>query len=123
MNLKKPVFLLLLLAASGAFLVGCSKGAKQARHRARADHYFQQQEYAKAEVEYLNALRLAPKDPVVIRQLGFLFFEQSRMRLAAQALGEAKKLDPENADVRFRLATLLLQAGDVTNARSEARFV
>ncbi len=123
MNLRKNFWTLLALAAFVGCFIGCSKAAKQARHRTRADRYFQQQEYAKAEVEYMNALRLAPKDPAILRQLGFLFFEQSRMRLAFQALSDAKLRDPQNADVRFRLATLFVQGGEVTNARTEARFV
>ncbi len=126
MNLTKTFRVLALLVMGVmtlGFFTGCSKEAKAKRHRARADSYFQKQEYSKAEVEYMNALRLAPKDPAVMRQLGILYYEQARMHRAVGALSESKKLDPQDADVRFRLGMLFLQFGDVTNARTEARFV
>ena len=113
---------MLLATAVMLAAAGCSRDARLARHRERADSYFQKQEYAKAEVEYLNALRLAPRDVGLMRQLAFIYFEQGRSAMAYQALQQLKQANPEDADVRFRLGALMVQDRDFTNARVEARL-
>jgi len=51
----------LLIAMAGT---SCSREAKKSRHLKRASGYFQAEQYEKAEIEYLNVLRLDPQNPV-----------------------------------------------------------
>lgn len=101
----------------------CSREAKARRHLERADRYFQSHEYAKAEIEYLNVLRLDSGNPAAIRQLGLAFFEQGRYPQAFAFLQRAKPTDPNNLDIRAKLAFGALVARNLTEAREEALFI
>src|SRR6185295_3295871 len=71
-----PVSLVaLLIVVSG---IGCSREAKKNRYLERANRYFQAEQYEKAEIEYLNVLRLNPQNPVAVTGLGLICFEQGR---------------------------------------------
>ena len=58
-----------LIALSGT---GCTKEMRKNRYLARANSDFQSGQYDKAEVEYLNVLRVAPRNPVALARLGFI---------------------------------------------------
>lgn len=94
----------LLMVAMVAAIVGCSKDAKIARYRERANKHYAAGQYAEAEVEYLNLLRSFPQDKVAIRQLGFIFFEEGRLPQALQFLTKAHELEPDNIETSTRLA-------------------
>ena len=64
---------LLLLAVVGA---GCSREARKSRHLKRAEKYYQAEQYAPAEIEYLNVLKLEPVNPVAIRRLGLIYHSE-----------------------------------------------
>ena len=70
----------LLTAGVLAFLAcGCSPRAKIARHLERANRYFDSGQYDKAEVEYINALRVDSLNPQAISRLGSIYYEQGRI--------------------------------------------
>ena len=79
----------LFLVAMIVAIVGCSKDAKIARYRERANKHYAAGQYSEAEVEYMNLLRAFPSDKVAIRQLGFIFFEEGRLIHAFQFLSKA----------------------------------
>src|SRR3954462_4365422 len=58
---------------------GCSREAKIGRYLARADKFYHASDYEKAEIEYLNVLRLDRTNPAAVRHLGLMAFEQGRM--------------------------------------------
>ncbi|MGZ4960913.1 MAG: tetratricopeptide repeat protein [Limisphaerales bacterium] len=100
----------LILVATMALLAGCSKEAKLARYRQRANKDFTAGNYAQAEVEYMNLLRSNPSDPVAIRQLGFVFFEQGRLPQALQFLIKAHELEPDNIETSGKLGSAYMAA-------------
>ena len=90
---KLQKFFSLFLIAVVAVIAGCSKDAKIARYRERANKHYAAGQYAEAEVEYMNLLRSYPQDKVAIRQLGCIFFEEGRLPQAFQFLNKARELD------------------------------
>jgi tetratricopeptide (TPR) repeat protein len=90
---------------------------------ARADADFQAQRYDQAEIEYLNAIRVAPQNPIAIGRLGLIFFQQGRMPQAYGALNQAVMLDPENVEYRAKLCMTLFSACKLAEARQEATNV
>lgn len=102
---------------------GCSKAAKKARVLAQADRDFQSQKYDKAEIEYLNALRIPPLSAMAVRQVGIIYFEQNRLSEAYPFLLQARGLEPENIEVRVRLGSIYLLQGKFKEAREEAMGV
>src|SRR4051812_45250516 len=58
----RPISALLLLLALTLLGSGCSPQAKMTRHLQSADSHYPAGDYDKAEVEYLNALKLEPQN-------------------------------------------------------------
>src|SRR5438094_475973 len=94
--------LLLSLAA------GCSRKAKSARHLQRADKYFDSGHYAKAEVEYLNTLKLNSTNSRAMGRLGTIYYEQGGFGRAYAFLAKAAELQPTNLDWQLKLGTIYL---------------
>lgn len=103
--------------------LGCSKTAKQARHTARADEYGKKQQYAKAEVEYLNALRYSPNDTNLAKKLAYVLCEQGRNFSAVSLLNNLKQIAPNDIEVRSKLAENLYHLLSFPLARQESLFV
>lgn len=111
-----------LLVAFG-LAVGCSKESKQQRHLASANAHLQAGDFDKAEIEYLNVLRLDRSNRIAVESLGKIFQEQGRYAEAYRFLSMAKAIAPTNLDTRLRLAATFLTAAGYKEAREEAAFV
>ena len=110
---------LVLVAATGG---GCSKAARTKRAVERADHYFQEGDYARAEVAYSNACRMtSPPSPAALRQLGLVFVKEGRAPAALGCLLEAAKTEPDNVQTQRELANIWAMAGRATEAKEAAR--
>jgi len=111
---------LLILAGLG---IGCSKQGRVQSALAKADQYFSQSEYAKAEIEYLNVLRLEPANTHAITRLGLLYSRQGNLSKGLSALRKAYTMDTNNVDIRIAFAQLMLSLGEYPYAYTEARNV
>jgi len=120
--MKSKLIVLLLACASLLALgvTGCSKESKKAGHLKRAQAYFDSGDYDRAEIEYKNVLRYDQTNHAAIRNLGVMCFDQGRPLQAYALLNQARQDNPEDFEVRLRLATLYLASGNATNARQEA---
>ena len=101
---------------------GCAKeqdGKEQ--HLSRANDYFAAEQYDKAEKEYREVLRLAPDDPVAVRQLAIIYLDQGQVLQAYPLLKKSAELQPDDPEIQLKLgADLLSQCGDYTQARDTA---
>lgn len=114
---------LLALMLAGAMLSGCTQRARHERVLAKADKYFDAGQYSQAEVEYLNAVKLDNKDVHSISRLGIIYFEEGRLTRAYSFLSQARKLKPDDLQVRLKTGYLQLAVGDVPSARQEASAI
>src|SRR5438445_6009783 len=110
----------LLIVVSGT---GCSREAKKNRYLERANRYFETEQYEKAEIEYLNVLRLNPQNPVAVSRLGSICFEQGRPGSAFSVLRKAEQLQPDNLDVRLKLGLTCLTMAGLKEARDQAIYI
>jgi tetratricopeptide (TPR) repeat protein len=115
--------LVLIACVCGLMGTGCTKGMRKARHISKGEREFKAQRYDQAELEYLNVLRLAPMNPTAVRQLGLIYQEEGRLARAHAFLIKAADLEPENLEVRDKLALNCLSLGDLTNAIAQANFI
>ena len=114
----------LLLAVSFLlFATGCSRQAKLERHLARGQQYSKTEQYQKAEIELLNAVRLDPANIVALRELGFVYYQQGRWLRGYAFLQKSAELAPDNQEVRLRLASILMAVRDLNGARTNAQLV
>ncbi len=98
---------------------GCSKQARVNRYLARADKDFRAERFDRAEIGYLNALRLSPQNPVALGRLGIIYQVDGRSP-AFGLLRQALALDPENSDARLSMGLLLAGAHQLKPARDAA---
>lgn len=111
---------LVLVGVALLLATGCSQAAKRAKYLKQAEAHFQAGDYDRAEIEYLNLVRIEPTNGVALRNLGVMAFEQGRSMRAYDLLSEARKVSPEDLEVRLRLAQVLLSGGKPKEARDEA---
>ena len=111
------VVLCALLAA------GCSSKARKARHMERADEYFKNGDYESATIEYINVLRIDPKDIHAYRRLAQGYWERAMYREAFPVLARTRDLDPNDVDLRLKLSALYKAGGLHEKARAEALAV
>jgi tetratricopeptide (TPR) repeat protein len=116
-------WLLLLLAGVLALGAGCTRSAKASRHLNRAEKYFAADDYEKAEIEYINVLRLQSTNQTAIRHLAEIFYADEMLPNALALLNRARQTDPNDLDVRAKRARLFLGGGAMKEAREEADFV
>ena len=108
------------LVAGLIFLAACSKNNRLAKHLERAGDQFSDGNYAAAELEFLNALKIDNESNQAISSLGIIYYDQVRLRKAFPFLAQASKTDPRNSDVAYRLGFLHLMSGDPATARDQA---
>jgi tetratricopeptide (TPR) repeat protein len=104
-------------------VTGCTKAARQKRHLANAERYYQSQDWERARIEYMNVLKLGLLHPTAVERLATILFEQGKLREAAPFLIKAAEMNPGNLELRCKLAQLYLTAGRIANARKEALAV
>ena len=118
-----PKSLCVLFALALALVIGCSSESRKARHLERGERYFQAEEFERAELEYLNALRLDPANTRATRHLGLIYFEQGKPSLAYPFLMRATETNPKDIDVRIKLASVYLAGRRFKEARDQAALV
>jgi tetratricopeptide (TPR) repeat protein len=117
-------FLPSVLLIALALLAGaCSPEAKKARVLESADQHYTAGDFDRAEVEYLNVLRLEPQNGRAIGRLGLIYTEQGRATRAIAYLMRGHELLPNDLDVRLRLGQLYFATGKISDARAEAEFI
>lgn len=103
-----------------ALMGGCTPAARKARTLQRADRYFKAGDYDKARTEYLNVLRLDFTDRTAIKQSGIIWFVEGAPLRALPFLSTARDMDPNDLNIRTKLASARLMLGGAEQARKEA---
>ena len=119
----RPIHLLALTAALILTLAGCSKSDRLERAINKAQTLRDSGNYAAAEIEYRNALKIEPANKAAVRELAFLFSDQGRTGPAVALLLQAKDNEPNNTAIRIQLARLYLSVGASNEACAEAEHV
>ena len=101
---------------------GCSK-IKMARHEQRADKYFATGDFPRAEIEYLNTLRISHTNAHAIARLGIIYFKEGCLGRAYPFITKACEFYPNDLDLRIKLGTIDLGARKLKDARDVATFV
>lgn len=129
MSLKKPMLIrmprafLFALTLCSVLAAGCSKEMKKSRFQKQADQHFQAGQFDKAEIEYLRVLNLDRQNKNAVGRLASIYYDEGRLPQAMAFLLEAKKIDPDNFELREKLGTLYVSARLYKEARQEALYV
>jgi len=94
-----------------------------ARHLERADQYFDEGKFQEATIEYQNVLQLDENHAHANRQLGIALYELGRLGESTRSLRRAEEQNPEDLEVRLKLAAIYLLGRLSEEAQEEAAFV
>lgn len=123
MSRRYSVVTFALALCAVVLLCGCSPSAKKKRHLARGEEHFKAEQYEKAEIEFLNLLRVEPTNAIAHRHLGLTYFQQGKWLRSYAFLQKAHELTPGNAEVGLHLAEILLALRDSSGARAHAEAI
>lgn len=124
--MKKMMRYALVLAGVALLAVvntGCTAKMKKSYHESRADKYYAAKQYDRAEVEYMNVLRLDNSNAKAYTRLGQIFFDQGRFQTAAPFLLRASMMATNDLEVRMKLGLIYAAAGKLTESRDSANYV
>jgi len=102
---------------------GCSPQARSARLLKRANTDFSANRFDAAEIEYMNLLRIDRLNAQAIGRLGIIYLNEGIVSKAIPFLIEARKLEPDNRDVRLWLGLYFLAAGKNQEAMDEGNHI
>src|SRR5688500_6910628 len=83
-----------LTACALLVLCACSRSSKISRHLNRGQNFFKAEKFDRAEIEFLNVLRLQPTNAVALRHLGLGYQQQGKVPQAYAHLQKASQIDP-----------------------------
>lgn len=100
-----------------------SPGARKARHLERGDRYLSRAQYREAIIEYKNSLRLESTNPHAIRRLGLAHYQLGEFELAFPYLARSTQIEPNDLEIRLKLATIYLLSRQWDKAREQVAHV
>ena len=105
------------IALTVVALTGCGGAqARKAKHMAKGQAFFAADNYAKARVEFQNALQIAPTDAETRYENGLVDEKLGKIREAAAFYQGTIDVQPDHAGARSHLARLFLLSGNVDHA-------
>ena len=96
---------------------------KTARHLKRGEEYLAEGKRQAAIIEFLKVIQFDEDDPVATQRLAVTLYDTGQFEPAFHYLQRAAALDPDDTDIRVKLATLYLYSGQTKEAREEAGAV
>lgn len=112
---RSLIFVLSLVSFVSA---GCSKPAPTTEQvLSRANDALAAGQFEKAEKDYREVLRLTPTNPVALRQLGIIYFDQGQLIQAHPLLKRATELQPDDLELQLKLGQTALAFGQLPEAR------
>jgi tetratricopeptide (TPR) repeat protein len=114
-----PTIFALSIAAFA--MAGCSeKAPSKEQILSRANEAFAAQRYGQAEKDYREVLRLAADDPVAMRRLAILYYEQGQIVQAYPLLKKYAGLQPDDPEIQVKFGLALFATGEFAQAREAA---
>lgn len=111
----------LALSITSLAIAGCSeKAPTKDQILSRANEAFASQKYVQAEKDYREVLRLAPDDPVAMRRLGILYYDQGQIAQAYPLLKKYSGLQQDDPEMQVKYGFALFATGEFAQAREAA---
>ena len=102
-------------------MAGCSeKAPTKDQILSRANEAFAAQRYGQAEKDYRELLRLTADDPLAMRRLAILYYDQGQIAQAYPLLKKYAGLQPDDSEMQVKFGLAVLATGDYAQAREAA---
>jgi Flp pilus assembly protein TadD len=79
---------------------------------------YKEKQYAQAEAQFTEALKLRPTGALAAHNLGYVFYKQDKFAEAARWFENAVRMDPSRAIAYMNLGDAYARAGDAGRARA-----
>jgi uncharacterized caspase-like protein len=79
---------------------------------------YKEKQYAQAEAQFTEALKLRPNFALAANNLGYVFYKQDKFAEAARWFENAVRMDPSRAIAYMNLGDAYARAGDASKARA-----
>lgn len=110
-----------VLSIASIAIAGCSeKAPTKDQILSRANEAFASRNYIQAEKGFREVLRQAPDDPLAIRRLGILYYEQGQIAQAYPLLKKYAGLQQDDAEMQVKYGFALFATGEFAQARDAA---
>ena len=95
------------------FLGSCDRSpeAKLVKYLKRGDAYVKEEKFKEAVIEYKNAVKAVPKDPIAHLKLAKASLEAKDIRTAFAELQKTVELDPNNFEALGKLGEIYVMGG------------
>lgn len=117
--MKNPLQLLpacfLLLAFVLTWTAGCSRQKDPAKFIELGDRAFDNREFEKAKIEYINAIRIQPTNAHATLRITKILIAQGQIMEAGRAIPWCRQAFPEDLEIRGLIVEILAAAGGETN--------
>ena len=98
--------------------VPVSSGQQAQRANDHGLQLYKEKQYAQAEAQFTEALKLRPNFPLAANNLGFVYHKQEKFAEAARWFENAIKMDPSRAIAYMNLGDAYARAGDGDKAKA-----
>ncbi len=106
------LFALIVLGGFGTTDCRRSPEAKEARFMSRGKEAMKKNDYSRASLEFLNTVKVMPRDAEAYYQLGLAYLGAHNLQQGAAALRKATELNPKHVDAQLRLSTMMAASRD-----------
>lgn len=101
-----------IAAALAVVVLSCSQPGRSARYVESGKKFLAQKDYARAILEFKNAIEIKNDDAEAYYQLGLAYLARGEWAAAAAALQRATELKPKHAEAQVRISELLASTSD-----------
>jgi tetratricopeptide (TPR) repeat protein len=83
----------------------------------RGLQFYKEKQYAEAETQFTEALKLRPDFALAANNLGFVFYKQEKFKEAARWFENTIKIDPSRAIAYLNMGDALAKSGEAEKAK------
>jgi tetratricopeptide (TPR) repeat protein len=121
--MRNAILTLVAIGLLGSFTTGCTAKIKKARHISRGDKFYNAGQYAMAEIEYLNVLKVDSANQHAFARLGLIYYDEGRPSRAFAFLKKAAELNTNDMNLQLKLGNIYLALGTANEAHQKATLV
>ena len=114
---RRPTALVSALVGLSLVFCGCSPRAREARYLASGKKMMEKNDYQRATIQFMNAVKVMPRDAEAHYRLGLAYLATRNYQAAGTSFRKAVDLDPKHRDAQLKLAQMYASASPDTKGR------
>lgn len=123
--IRSTKWLIVSSAMIMALLSSCSRdpNVRKQKYFQSGQNYFEKGQYAEAEIEFSNALKIDPNYAEAHHRLAESYLKLQKADVAVEELALTVQLQPQNYEARLELVNLLILGHDLQEAQEQVNLL